>query len=193
MTRNAMIMVVVLVGFWMLNVGPELGAEPKKVRTDLTGRMDVTPEEVIAGLSPQKPQVRMRGLNPTTRGLRPGLSTIAITVRFAFDSAEILPQAIPNLRSLGQALQSPQLAAYQIRIEGHTDSTGPHAYNLGLSQRRANSVKQYLVEYFHVDADHLLIEGRGEDEPIASNATGAGRGKNRRAEFVNLSTKVSSR
>jgi OOP family OmpA-OmpF porin len=107
-------------------------------------------------------------------------------------SAEILPQAVPNLQSLGQALASPQLAPYQIRIEGHTDSTGPAAYNLGLSKRRANSVKQYLVQHFDIRAERLLTEGRGEDEPIDTNETRAGRGKNRRAEFVNLSTTVSS-
>lgn len=192
MVRQAMIMVVI-VGLWMLSLGHQLSAEPKKVRTDLTGRTNLTPEEVIAGLMPQSPEVRTRGLKPTMRGLRPGLSTIAVTVHFAFDSAEILPHAVPNLRSLGQALQSPQLAVYQIRIEGHTDSTGPAAYNQGLSQRRANSVKAYLVQQFEVDADRLLTDGRGEDEPLDSNATRGGRRKNRRAEFVNLGSIVSSR
>ena len=186
-------MMLVIVGVWMLSVGPELGAELKKARTDLTGRENLTPEEVIVGLTPPEPQVRTRGVNPTTRGLQPGLATIAVTVHFAFDSSEILPQAAANLRSLGQALQSPQLAPYQIRIEGHTDSTGPAAYNVGLSQRRSNSVKQYLVQYFDIDADRLLTDGRGEDEPITSNDTRDGRRKNRRAEFVNLGRVVSSR
>jgi outer membrane protein OmpA-like peptidoglycan-associated protein len=184
MARQAML-VVVIVGFWVLSVGHELGAEPKKLRTDLTGRLNLTPEEVITGLTPRNSEVR-------TRGLQPGLSTIAVTVNFAFDSAEILPQAVPNLQSLGRALASPQLAPYQIRIEGHTDSTGPAAYNFKLSQRRANSVKQYLVQHFDIGADRLFTEGRGEDEPIDTNDTPAGRGKNRRAEFVNLNTAVSS-
>ena len=191
MARKVAILMVI-VGFWMLSVGHELGAELKKVRTDLTGREDLTPEEVIVGLTPPEPQVRTRGLRPTTRGLQPGLATIAVTVHFAFDSSEILPQAEVNLRSLGQALQSPQLAPYQIRIEGHTDSTGPAAYNVELSHRRADSVKQYLVEYFNIEADRLLTDGSGEDEPIASNATREGRQKNRRAEFINMGVTVSS-
>jgi outer membrane protein OmpA-like peptidoglycan-associated protein len=187
-----MALVAMIVGCWLLSMGPQLGAEPPKVRTDLTGRANLTPEEVIQGLKPQSPEVRTRGLKPaTTRGLQPGLSTIAVTVQFAFDSAEILPQAVPNLQSLGKALASPQLAPYQIRIEGHTDSTGPTAYNQGLSQRRANSVKQYLVQHFDISADRLFTEGRGEDEPIDTNATRAGRAKNRRAEFVNLSPMAS--
>ena len=184
MARQVML-AVIIVGCWMLSVGHQLSAEPKKVRTDLTGRINLTPEEVITGLTPRNAEVR-------TRGLQPGLSTIAVTVHFAFDSAEILPQAVPNLQSLGQALESPQLAPYRIRIEGHTDSTGPAAYNFKLSQRRANSVRQYLVQHFDISADRLLTEGRGEDEPIDTNGTRAGQRKNRRAEFVNLNTTVSS-
>jgi outer membrane protein OmpA-like peptidoglycan-associated protein len=192
MIRKARLMIVI-VGFSILSVGLELGAELKKARTDLTGRENLTPAEVIEGLTPSESQVRTRGVNPKTRGLQPGLATIAVTVHFAFDSSEILPQAGVNLRSLGQALQSPQLAAYQIRIEGHTDSTGPAAYNMGLSHRRANRVKEYLVQHFDIDADRLLTDGRGEDEPITSNNTRDGRRRNRRAEFINMGEAVSSR
>ena len=192
MARKAVI-AIIITGVWLLSVGHGISAEPKKVRTDLTGRTNLTPEEVIAGLTPRASQVRLRGIKPTMRGLQTGLSTIAVTIHFAFDSSKILPSAVPNLRSLGLALQSPQLAAYQVRIEGHTDSTGPSAYNAGLSQRRAKSVKQYLVTNFNINEDRLLTEGRGENEPIDSNRTRAGRRKNRRAEFVNLNTRVSSR
>jgi outer membrane protein OmpA-like peptidoglycan-associated protein len=163
-----------------------LSAASKKIRTDLTERNDITPEEVITGLTPSESQVRTRGIGVKSRGIQPGLATIAVTIHFDFDSAAIRPEAIPNLRSLGSALQSPQLGPYRIRIEGHTDSTGPEAYNLQLSERRANSVKQYLVEHFQIDADRLLIEGYGETEPMISNSTREGRQKNRRAEFVNI-------
>jgi OmpA-OmpF porin, OOP family len=156
------------------------GAESHKRRVDLTGRQDLTAEEIIAGLTP----VRTRGIQ--TRGLQPGLATIALTVNFAFDSAEIQSQAIPNLESLGKALQSPQLAPYQIRIEGHTDSVGTAAYNRDLSQRRAESVKQYLTQHFDITPDHLVTAGKGEEEPISDNDSDTGRYKNRRAEFVNL-------
>jgi outer membrane protein OmpA-like peptidoglycan-associated protein len=162
------------------------------VRTDLTGRVDLTPEEVITGLLPQSSDVRTRGLKPGVRGLQTGLSTIAVTIHFAFDSAVILPQAATNLQSLGEALASPELAPFQIRIEGHADSTGPAAYNLGLSRRRADSVKQYLLQHFDIEAARLLTEGRGEEEPIATNTTRAGRSKNRRAEFVNVGGVASS-
>jgi hypothetical protein len=88
-----MVLAVMIVGCWVLSVGHPLGAEPPKVRTDLTGRTNLTPEEMIEGLKPQGPEVRTRGLKPTTtRGLQPGLSAIAVTVQFAFDSDEILPR-----------------------------------------------------------------------------------------------------
>jgi outer membrane protein OmpA-like peptidoglycan-associated protein len=178
--------VLALAGLFLAVGAYNLSAASKKIRMDLTGRDNITPEEVINGLKPLDPQVRTRGSDIKTRGIQPGLSTIAVTIHFAFDSAELLPQATSNLRSLGDALQSPQLGDYRIRIEGHTDSTGPDAYNLHLSDRRAHSVKQYLVEHFQIDPDRLITEGYGENEPISSNDTREGRQKNRRAEFVNV-------
>ena len=164
-----------------------LQAEERKDRVDFTGREDVTVEEIIIGLTPQQtPTFRARGISMQTRGIGPALATIAMTIHFAFDSAEILPEAKPNLESLGQALQSERLAPYRIRIEGHTDSIGSPAYNQGLSHRRAQSVKQYLTRHFGIPDDRLEVVGRGEDEPLSDNRTTAGRAKNRRAEFVNV-------
>lgn len=157
-----------------------LVAETLKNRVDLTGRQHVSEDDIITALTP----IKLRGIN--TRGLQPGLATIALTVNFAFDSAQLLPEAIPNLRSLGRALQSPQLAPYRIRIEGHTDSMGPQPYNQELSQRRATAVKAYLVQHFNITSDNLVTAGQGEAEPIDDNETSQGRQRNRRAEFVNL-------
>ena len=156
-------------------------ADLKKDRIDLTDRQTLTPDDIIAGLSPRP---RLRGIK--TRGLQPGLATIALKINFAFDSAEILPDAIPNLQSLGKALQSPQLSPYRIRIEGHTDSIGSHAYNEHLSKRRADSVKRYLTQHFNVTPNNLITIGRGEVEPISDNKHSQGRRKNRRAEFINM-------
>ncbi len=169
-----------LVGALLLGIAGGLAAEPRKNRVDFTGRQNVSESEIIAALTP----VKTRGIK--TRGLQPGLATIALTVNFAFDSAELLPEAVPNLRSLGRALQSPQLAPYRIRIEGHTDSLGPEIYNYHLSQRRAKAVKSYLVKHFDITPTHLVTTGRGELKPIDDNQTRVGRRRNRRAEFVNL-------
>ena len=120
------------------------------------------------------------------------LSTIAVTIHFAFDSAAILPQAMTNMQSLRRALASPEFAPFQIRIERLADSTGPSAHNLDLSRRRADSVKQYLVQHFDIGADRLLTKGRGEQEPIATNAARVDRNKNQHTEFVNVGAVASS-
>jgi outer membrane protein OmpA-like peptidoglycan-associated protein len=167
----------------LLAVAGGLEAQQMKDRTDLTERQAITPEEIINALTPRSVP-RTRGLQ--TRGLQPNLATIAVTIHFAFDSADLLPTTLPILNSLGQALQSPQLASYQIRVEGHTDSSGPTEYNQGLSERRAESVKQYLASHFDLAPDRLIIAGLGENEPMSDNGTRVGRQKNRRVEFVNL-------
>ncbi|WP_179137665.1 OmpA family protein [Candidatus Entotheonella palauensis] len=166
-------------GVLLLGFTGVLAAEPLKNRVDFTGRYDVSEDEIIAALTP----IKMRGMR--TRGLEIE-RRIAMTINFAFDSAELLPETIPNLRRLGGALQSPQLAPYRIRIEGHTDSIGTKAYNQTLSQRRANAVKVYLVKQFNIAPDHLETVGQGELEPIHDNRTAEGRKRNRRAEFVTL-------
>jgi OOP family OmpA-OmpF porin len=69
-------------------------------------------------------------------------------------------------------------------IEGHTDSTASAAYNQKLSQRRADSVKSYLVQKFGIDASRISAEGYGEDIPIADNKTAAGKAENRRVMVI---------
>jgi outer membrane protein OmpA-like peptidoglycan-associated protein len=70
----------------------------------------------------------------------------------------------------------------KVRVEGHTDDKGKDKKNMKLSQRRAESVKEYLVEK-GVEEDRLIAEGKGETMPIADNKTNAGRAENRRVEF----------
>ncbi len=70
-----------------------------------------------------------------------------------------------------------------LRVEGHTDSTGKADYNQQLSERRAKSVKKYLVNK-GVDASRITTKGFGESKPIADNSTKAGRAQNRRTEMI---------
>jgi OOP family OmpA-OmpF porin len=65
-------------------------------------------------------------------------------------------------------------------IEGHTDSIGPAEYNMRLSERRAESVKDYLTDKLDIDASRLDTKGYGESRPVADNSTKEGRQKNRR-------------
>ena len=71
-----------------------------------------------------------------------------------------------------------------VDITGHADSTGDDQYNQSLSERRASSVAAYLINNSRLLRDRFYVQGRGETQPIASNATVEGRAQNRRVEIV---------
>ena len=73
----------------------------------------------------------------------------------------------------------------KVLVEGHTDSTGAHAFNMDLSNRRAKAVVDYLVGK-GVSPSRLSAQGYGPDRPIADNATKLGRSKNRRVQFTQV-------
>ena len=102
-------------------------------------------------------------------------------ITFATDSADIASSFYTPLNNLAGSFR--QYNQNSIEIVGHTDSTGNHAYNMGLSQRRAQSVANYLMAQ-GVDASRLSTRGAGPDQPVASNATADGRAQNRRVEVT---------
>jgi outer membrane protein OmpA-like peptidoglycan-associated protein len=101
-------------------------------------------------------------------------------VTFAVDSATIQPQFYPALDSIANTLQ--QYPQTVIDIAGHTDSTGSEAYNQQLSERRANAVRQYLINRGVMPA-RILAAGFGENRPVATNQTAQGRQANRRVDI----------
>lgn len=74
----------------------------------------------------------------------------------------------------------------RLRIEGHTDSVGDAATNQALSERRAASVRQFLIQNHGIDAGRLEAAGLGQTQPVDSNDTPEGRQNNRRVELVRL-------
>lgn len=100
---------------------------------------------------------------------------------FAFDSAVLTPKAKGILNQLVAESQGANFAS--VTVEGYTDSTGPDAYNVGLSKRRAQAVLTYLKER-GLHADKYSLKGFGKTNPIASNATDVGRAENRRVEVT---------
>ena len=103
-------------------------------------------------------------------------------IHFEFDRAVIRPISYPILDDVVQLLmRNPQIRL--VRVEGHTDWIGPDAYNQKLSERRANSVRNYLIKK-GVDPYRLEAVGYGESRPIADNNTVRGRARNRRTEFT---------
>ena len=103
-------------------------------------------------------------------------------VTFATDSANISGNFFGPLNSLAQSFR--EYDQNTIDIIGHTDSTGAYQYNMELSQRRAQSVANYLQGQ-GVHYSRMSVRGMGPDQPIASNATAEGRQQNRRVE-INL-------
>ena len=103
-------------------------------------------------------------------------------IYFDFASDKIKPESEPVLREIADALN--HNPAWKLRVEGHTDNIGGDDYNLDLSQRRAEAVKQALVTRYHIAADRLTPQGFGATRPKEPNDTLAGRARNRRVELV---------
>ncbi len=103
------------------------------------------------------------------------------TVDFAFDSTAITPASAPLFDNAIYTLK--RNPGITVQLEGHTDSTGPAEYNMGLSIRRAQAVKDHLVAN-GIAADRITVKGYGESDPIASNDTSEGRAENRRVGFT---------
>jgi OOP family OmpA-OmpF porin len=101
-------------------------------------------------------------------------------VHFAFDSATLNPSAESTLNQAADALRNQPSVPYE--VAGHTDSIGSNAYNQDLSERRAQSVYEYLVGQ-GVSSSQLVTNGYGETQPVATNETPAGRAENRRVEI----------
>lgn len=102
-------------------------------------------------------------------------------ITFATDSAEIASSFYQPLNNLANSFR--QYNQNSIEVVGHTDSTGSHSYNMGLSQRRAQSVADYLLAQ-GVDPSRVSTRGMGPDQPVASNTTAEGRAQNRRVEVT---------
>ena len=103
------------------------------------------------------------------------------SILFDFDRAEIRPDAETTLRDVAEVLNAHR--DRPVRVEGHTDSIASDAYNRTLSEKRAKSVAAWLAAH-GVAAARMTTAGRGEEQPVADNATPAGRQKNRRVEIV---------
>ena len=102
------------------------------------------------------------------------------SVKFAFNRDNLTPKAKEALDQLAGSIASTK--GYIIALEGGCDSAGPADYNYDLSQRRANSVIQYLATKYNVPAHKIYVIGLGKDKPVESNKTASGRADNRRVD-----------
>lgn len=104
-------------------------------------------------------------------------------VLFDTDKATIKPSAAEALKQISASITK-RYPGKDVRVLGFADASGDKSYNRQLSQERAEAVKNYLVATDKLPADHLSTEAFGESQPAATNATPAGRQKNRRVEIA---------
>jgi outer membrane protein OmpA-like peptidoglycan-associated protein len=103
------------------------------------------------------------------------------TVLFAFNKSELTDEDTQQLDQLAEAVKS--MKHFVIQVQGFTDATGPKAYNLQLSRRRADAVVRYLTEKHDIPLVKIALLGYGEDSPVAPNNTHDGRKANRRVDI----------
>lgn len=107
-------------------------------------------------------------------------SPTVINVQFDTNAADLKPQYRNELKTLANFLKEfPKATGV---IEGHTDNVGPKALNMKLSQRRADTIRNYLVKEFGIAPERIKAVGYGPTKPVASNKTKAGKAQNRRIE-----------
>jgi OOP family OmpA-OmpF porin len=149
-----------------------------------------TSDQLIKALAPEPgtAPLKFRGIRLLTA--KPAAEAearapaVALDIKFGVNSANLTPEAKEVIKQLGTAMASEQLSSFHFQLEGHTDSTGRHDHNMELSQKRAESVRDYLVATYHIAASRLEAVGRGPDAPLdpANPASGV----NRRVQIVNL-------
>jgi len=171
------------------------------------------PKPLTRGLSISAPQVdpavkakevnfvqsiRNRKTRSLSMGEREEIAEIAATkpkidleIHFDFNSADISKESMPSVQALGDALSDPQLRGSTFVVAGHTDGVGGDAFNQDLSERRADTIKHYLVDHYHIASGDLVTVGYGKTK--LKDAADPTDGINRRVQVVNMDTKTAAK
>jgi outer membrane protein OmpA-like peptidoglycan-associated protein len=117
--------------------------------------------------------------------------SIDLEINFDYNSASISRKALGAVTELGKALSSPELKNSVVLLAGHTDGKGGDEYNQGLSERRAEAIKRYLVEKFGLKAENLVAAGYGKTQ--LKNTSSPFADENRRVQVVNMESSKEAR
>jgi outer membrane protein OmpA-like peptidoglycan-associated protein len=109
---------------------------------------------------------------------------IDLEINFEYNSAALSPEAMSQMNNLGRALSSPELTGSVIMLGGHTDAKGRENYNQQLSERRAETVKRFLVQNYQIPTANLVSAGYGKSG--LKNTADPFAAENRRVEIVNM-------
>lgn len=150
-------------------------------------------DELIERLD--RPPPRTRGLvkitdprvatdTDNTTAVEASNPAVMLNITFAYNSSELSAGSITQLNELGKALNSQTLGNFVFEIAGHTDATGDADYNLKLSMRRAEAVKDYLDIRLGVNPERLQTTGWGEERPVRPD--NPNHPDNRCVEIINL-------
>ena len=162
-----------------LSAGPQTdpaasAAETKFVST-IRGRatrsLSITEREEIATLAKDKPNIDLE-------------------ITFDYNSAEISQKSLASVQALGRALTNPDLKGSTFVVAGHTDAAGSDGYNQDLSERRADSIKRYLMDKYGIAAADLVTVGYGKSKLKDPNQPMAE--VNRRVQVVNMENKTTA-
>jgi len=141
--------------------------------------------------------LRNRRTRSLSSGERDQISTIAsdrpnidLEITFDYNSADISTSSLPNVQALGSALSNPSLRGSTFLVAGHTDAQGGEAYNQDLSERRADSIKKYLIDHYNIAAADLVTVGYGKTKPKDPSAPMDP--ANRRVQVVNMKAAASN-
>jgi len=161
-----------------LSVGPQQTADPavtaaesklvQKLRGRSTRSLSSAEREEIATMVKDKPKIDLE-------------------INFDYNSADISAKSLPSVQALGRALTNNDLKGSTFVVAGHTDAAGGDAYNQDLSERRADSIKRYLVDKYGINGSDLVTVGYGKSklkdpsQPLAE--------VNRRVQVVNMENK----
>jgi outer membrane protein OmpA-like peptidoglycan-associated protein len=187
-----------------------LAGENNVTKDDILSALYVKPQPLTRGLSVGAPQadptakakeesflasIRNRRTRSLSLGEREEIAEIAATkpkidleINFDFNSASIRPSSMPSVQALGQALSDPKLKGSTFIVAGHTDGVGGDAFNQDLSERRADTIKRYLVDNYRVPSGDLVAVGYGKTK--LKNSQDPTDAINRRVQVVNMDTKT---
>lgn len=161
-----------------LSTGPQTSADPtvtaaetkfvEKIRGRSTRSLSSSEREEIAAIVKDKPKIDLE-------------------INFDYNSADISAKSLPSVQALGRALTNNEIKGSTFVVAGHTDAAGGDAYNQDLSERRADSIKRYLVDKYGINGADLVTVGYGKSklkdpgQPLAE--------VNRRVQVVNMDNK----
>lgn len=162
--------------------GGRIGEADRSFSLSTSGNSNTTRRPTPRPRTAASQTARNTARAPRVVATQPG--RVNLSLSFGVGSASLTSAAQAQIRSFAQALQRPQLASMRVAIEGHTDSSGSRASNISLSQRRAQSVADYLVSQ-GVARNRVEVRGYGFDRPLPGRR--ASDPSNRRVEAVRIS------